>query len=289
MTTATLEAEREAAPELAARASRITRFGGALGRSVGPLGSRILLGSLIPVGLFAWWWWQAEHGGLDTRIYASPRLLFDLFVDLWQAGILQEHGLVSLQRVLVGFGVGSAIAVFLGVICGYFRLLEKLFDPAIQIFRATPTVALLPMFLIWFGFGEFSKILLIVLGIIPRTYVITYTGIVNVDKKLLELAKVYNLSKFQTITQVVIPSAAPFIFNALRLASVSSFLLLIFAESINPKVGFGYLAQQALFNIRVDYILLIALIYGVLGLAGDTLVRLIEKGMTPWNGAKAVR
>jgi sulfonate transport system permease protein len=262
---------------------------GVLRRSFSSIGTRIALGALIPGGLLAFWWYLAEHGGLNTEIYASPRILFNLFAELWQAGIIQEHGIVSIRRVLIGFTIGSSIAVFLGVICGYFRFFEKLLDPSIQILRAMPTVALLPMFLIWFGFGEFSKVLLIVLGIIPRTYVITYTGIVNVDKKLLEVARVYNLTKFQTITQIVIPSAAPYIFNALRLASVSSFLLLIFAEAINPKEGFGFLAQQALFNIRVDYILLIAMIYAVLGLTVDTAVRLVEKALTPWNGKKGVR
>lgn len=248
-----------------------------------------MIGAVIPAAFIAYWWAKAAAGQINTQIYSSPPAIVKLAASYWQQGILQENILISVHRVVLGFLIGSAAAVFLGVVTGFFPFFEKLLDPTIQIIRSIPIVAILPLFVVWFGFGEISKVLLIVLGILPQTYVRTYAGIVNVDKKLVEVAHVYRLGRFRTIVTVVLPQAAPYIFNALRIASVTAFLLLIFAETVNATSGLGYLENQGMNNLDSNLIILVAVIYAILGFAADTLVRIAERFATPWNSRKAVR
>lgn len=250
---------------------------------------RIVVGALLPVAVIAYWWWAANAGYLNPRIYSSPQLILTRAADLVAQGQLQDHVLVSLQRAGTGFLIGSAIGIVLGIFTGFFKPLERLLDPSIQIFRAIPLSSVLPLFVVWFGFGELPKILVIVCAVVPKLYVDTYAGIKNTDKKLLEVAKVFRLSRFQTVVGIILPSAAPFIFNSLRIASVTSLILLVFAEALNAKSGLGYLATQGMTYFQTDLIFLVVFIYALLGLAADTLIRLFEQVATPWRGRRGVR
>lgn len=260
-----------------------------LGGKALSLAGSIVVGALLPVAVVAYWWWAANAGYLNPRIYSSPQLILARAADLVAQGQLQDHVLVSLQRAGTGFLIGSAIGIVLGIFTGFFKPLERLLDPSIQIFRAIPLSSVLPLFVVWFGFGELPKILVIVCAVVPKLYVDTYAGIKNTDKKLLEVAKVFRLSRFQTVVGIILPSAAPFIFNSLRIASVTSLILLVFAEALNAKSGLGYLATQGMTYFQTDLIFLVVFIYALLGLAADTLIRLFEQVATPWRGRRGVR
>ncbi len=250
---------------------------------------RILAGVLIPLAVLVAWWVGTEVGWLNVRIYSSPARIVETAVTLWGQGTLQEHILVSLARAATGFAIGAVIGTLLGVLTGFFRPFEFLLDPTIQVFRAIPLTIVLPLFIVWFGFGELPRILLIVLAIVPNIYVHTYTGIKNADKKLLEVAQVFSLSRPERIFGIVLPAALPFVFNGFRLAAISSFIMLVFAETLNASSGLGYLAAQSMQFVRTDVLFLVVFIYAILGILADSLIRGLERLATPWRGRKAVR
>lgn len=256
---------------------------GRLGRGLRASGSRIVLGALLPGALIAAWAVGASTGAIDPAVFSSPAAVAGTAASLWQQGLLQEHLSISLIRAGAGFGIGVGVGVLLGVLSGTVMSVERLIDPSLQILRAVPIVILLPLFVVWLGFGELPKILFIVLAIMPKVYVGTYAGIVNVDPRLLEVAQVFQLSRLRSVFGIAIPSASPYIFNAIRLATVNALIALIFAESLNAKSGLGYLSTQGLLYFRADLILVVALTYAALGLGADTLVRGIELAATPWK------
>ncbi|BCP52245.1 ABC transporter permease [Kaistia sp. 32K] len=250
---------------------------------------RGLVGVLIPIAILLWWGWAAETGHINVRIYSSPQLVLRRAYDLYAAGTLWEHLAISIQRATLGLAIGSTAGIALGVASGFFRPVERLIDPSIQLFRSMPLSSLLPLFVVWFGFGELPKVLVIVLATAPQLYVDTFTGLRNVDKKLLEVAQIFRLGKFQTIFGIILPAAAPFIFKGLRIASVTALILLVFAEAINAKLGLGYLASKGMAYFQTDLIFLVVFIYALLGLTADTIVRTVERLATPWRGKKGIR
>ncbi|WP_243752051.1 ABC transporter permease [Leucobacter weissii] len=250
---------------------------------------RIGAGLILPLAVLLVWWLGTEQGWLNTRVYSSPRLIWAAAATLWEQGLLQQHLLVSLQRAGAGFVIGSVLGIALGVLSGFFRPVELLIDPSVQLFRAIPLTIVLPLFIVWFGFGELPRLLLIILVIVPNLYIDTYSGLRNVDKKLLEVGRVFGLPRAQVIFGVIIPAALPFIFNGLRKASIYAFIMLVFAETLNASSGLGYLAAQAMQFVRMDVLFLVVFIYAILGISADGLVRGIEKLATPWRGKKAVR
>ncbi len=256
---------------------------GRVARSLRASGSRIVLGALLPGALILAWAIGASLGAIDPAVFSSPAAVASSAASLWRQELLQEHLSISLMRAGAGFGIGVAVGVFLGVLSGTVATVEQLIDPSLQILRAVPIVILLPLFVVWFGFGELPKILFIVLAIMPKVYVGTYAGIVNVDPKLIEVAHVFELSRLRTVFGISLPSASPYIFNAIRLATVNALIALIFAESLNAKSGLGYLSTQGLLYFRADLILVVALVYAALGLGADSLVRGIELAATPWK------
>src|SRR5690606_28186038 len=209
----------------------------------------------------------------DPSILPSPSGLVEGWQQLWAEQALAHQIATSLSRALVGGAVGIVVGLTLGTAAGLSQLGEEFLDALLQMLRTVPFLALVPLFIVWFGIGETPKLLLIALATMFPMYLNTYAGVRNVDRKVIEAMRSFGLTGSKLIRQVVLPLALPQIFTGLRFALGVSVLVLIAAEQINTSAGLGYLLNSAQLYQQVDVILICIGIYAVLGLSADLIVR----------------
>lgn len=242
-----------------------------------------------PLILIAAWAISTSAGWVDPSILPSPAGLVAGLRQLWTEQALAQQVATSLGRALAGGAVGITLGLVLGTIAGLSKLGEELFDALLQMLRTIPFLALVPLFIVWFGIGEAPKLLLIALATMFPMYLNTYAGVRNVDRKVIEAMRSFGLSGRRLIAEVVLPLALPQIFTGLRFALGVSVLVLIAAEQINTSAGLGYLLNSAQLYQQVDVILICIAIYAVLGLGADLIVRSLERLFLPWRAGVAVR
>ncbi|GAA1114974.1 ABC transporter permease [Nocardiopsis composta] len=257
-----------------------TERGGRLAGAL-PLGRlRILIG---PVLLLALWQAGSATGLIPERTLAAPSTVLATGADLIATGRLQEHLLVSLGRAMTGLAIGVALGTALALTAGLFRLGEDVIDGPMQILRAVPGLALVPLAIVWFGIGEEVKVFLVVFGTTFPVYVNMHAAIRGVDPRYAELARTVGLNRLQLIRRVVLPGALPGFFVGLRFATAISWLVLVVSEQINATSGIGFLMTQARSFAQTDVIVVGLVVYGLLGLASDLLVRFIERKVLSWR------
>ena len=245
--------------------------------------------ALGPILVVAAWAISTSLGLVDPSVLPSPADLGGTVARLWQEQSLAHQVGVSLSRAAVGGGLGVILGLVLGVAAGLFRLGEELFDALLQMLRTVPFLALVPLFIVWFGIDETPKLILIALATTFPMYLNTYAGVRNVDRKVIEAAKTFGLTGPRLIREVVLPLALPSILTGLRFASGVSVLVLIAAEQINASAGLGYLLNTAQLYQQVDVILVCIAIYAALGLGADLIVRMLERLLMPWRAGVAAR
>jgi len=260
-------------------------------RSRADKGRRLSLGrrALGPMLLIAAWAGSTSAGLIDPSVLPSPGTLGESIVRLWTEQALLHQVGVSLARAAVGGFFGALIGLTLGISAGLFRLGEELLDALLQMLRTIPFLALVPLFIVWFGVDEAPKLLLIALATLFPMYLNTYAGVRNVDRKVIEAARSFGLGGARLIREVVLPLALPSILTGLRFALGVSVLVLIAAEQINTSAGLGYLLATAQLYQQVDVILICIAIYAALGLGADLVVRVLERVLMPWHAGIAVR
>ena len=229
--------------------------------------------------------WQAASmaGLISPRVLASPTAILTTAWGLLVSGELVTNMAVSLERVVIGLAIGVAAGSVLAVISGLSRLGEDIVDAPMQMLRTLPFLALVPLFILWFGIGEVPKVGLVVLGSVFPIYLNLYAGIRGIDPKLLEAGRVFGLSRWGLIRDVVLPGAMPSALVGLRYALGVAWLSLVVAEQINATAGIGYLINDARDFLRTDVIVVGLAVYAVLGLATDALVRLAEQRLLAWR------
>jgi sulfonate transport system permease protein len=198
-------------------------------------------------------------------------------------GSLQGNMLASLERVALGFAFGAVFATVLAVTAGLSRVGENALDPLMQMVRTLPLFGLIPVFIVWFGIGQLPKILLIAIGVAIPLYLNVFSGIRNVDAKLAELGRVLHLRRRELITQIVLPGALPQALVGLRQSLGVGWLALVVAEQFNTNAGLGFMISQATQFSRNDVIFVALLVYCILGLLTDALVRLFERRALVWR------
>lgn len=245
--------------------------------------------SAAPLLLAFAWAVSTTAGWIPASILPSPAGVVAAFVRLWSTqGLLQQLG-VSLARAAVGGALGIAAGLVLGLFAGLSQLGEELCDAFLQMLRTVPFLALVPLFIVWFGIGEAPKLLLIALATTFPMYLNTYSGVRNVDRKVVEAMRTYGLTGPRMITEVILPLALPSIFTGLRFSLGVAVLVLIAAEQINTSAGLGYLLNTAQLYQQVDVIMICIVIYAALGLSADLAVRGLEKILMPWRPGVATR
>jgi len=245
-----------------------------------------LLPWLAPALLIAVWQMLADSGRLNGAL-PSPAGVWRSFWLLATQGSLLYDVLVSLRRVAFGFALGASTGLILGFLSGLSSLAGLLLDRTIQMVRTIPHLALAPLMIFWFGIGEQPRVLLVALGSLFPVYINTYSGIRNVDPKLVELGRSYGLGRFGLIWSIILPGALQPILVGIRYALGVAWLTLVVGETIASRDGIGYLVQNAREMLRLDIIVLAILLYAIAGWLADLLVRLIERRVLRWHPSYA--
>ncbi|MEU6219870.1 ABC transporter permease [Streptomyces sp. NPDC047022] len=236
-----------------------------------------------PVLLLVLWAVASAAGRLDPGAIPPPWTVLRTGVRLWTGGTLPTDVLTSLERAAYGFAIGLAAGVTLALASGLSRAGEALIDGTVQLNRAIPTLGLIPLFILWLGIGETFKIAIIAIVVYVPVYLNTHAALAGIEQRYVELAEVQGLSRFAFVRRIVVPGALPGFFVGLRLGVTGSWLGLVVLEQINATSGLGYMMFQAQNYGRTDIILVGLLIYGVLGLASDSAVRLLERRVLSWR------
>lgn len=173
---------------------------------------------LVPIAIVALWQAAGGFGWISATLLPTPLTIAKQFANLGASGELWEHFRISILRALSGFLLGGLTGLALGVSTGLGKMAERTLDPSLQMLRTVPLLSLIPLFILWFGIGEFSKILMISLGAFFPMYVNTFLGIRNVDAKLYEVSRIFQYSKPQLLIRLIVPAALPNILLGIRLA-----------------------------------------------------------------------
>ncbi len=242
-----------------------------------------LLSWAAPLIILLVWEALARTGFVTPQVLPAPSKVLATAWKLAVSGTLLEDLGTSLLRAAIGFIIGGFVAFSLGILVGFSRLAEALVDRTVQMVRAIPFLALLPLVIVWFGVGEGQKIFLVALGVAFPIYINTTLGIRQVDPKLLELGRVQGLSHWQMIRRIILPGALPSILTGVRYALATAWLALVVAETIGAQSGIGFLAMDAREFLRTDVVVLTIVIYALIGVAADSIARLLERRLLAWH------
>jgi sulfonate transport system permease protein len=238
---------------------------------------------LVPALALVLWEVAARIGLISPQVLPAPSNVAETALDLARNGELFVHLGVSLLRAAAGFVIGGAIGLVLGIAVGFSPLAQALFDRSIQMVRAVPFLAMLPLVIVWFGVGEVAKIFLVALAVLFPIYINTMLGIRQIDPKLMELAKVVGLSWTAIVRRIILPGAMPSILTGVRYALAHAWLALVIAETLATTKGIGFLAMDAREFLQTNVILLTMIIYAIIGVAADALVRFLESHLLSWH------
>jgi sulfonate transport system permease protein len=220
---------------------------------------------------------------ISARTLAAPSTILVSAWSLLITGELPYHLLVSLGRVAAGLAVGVSVGAGFALISGLSRRGEAIVDAPLQMLRTLPFLALVPLFILWFGIGETPKIALVALGAAFPIYLTLFAGIRGIDPKLIEVGRVFGLDRRGLIRHVILPGALSSALVGLRYALGTAWLSLVVAEEINATAGIGHLINDARDFLRTDIIVVGLLVYALLGLGADALVRLLERRALAWR------
>jgi len=238
-----------------------------------------------PIAFLLLWQTASSLGWLPPRAIPAPLAILLAARDLLASGALIHHLAVSLLRVLAGLGIAVVTGTTLALLAGLSRLGEDLIDPPLQMARTLPFLALVPLFILWFGIGETPKVALVALGATFPIYLNLFAGVRGADPKLVEVAATLGLSRGALIRHVILPAALPNFLTGLRYAIGVAWLSLVVGEQINADSGIGYLMMDARDFLRTDIIMVGLAVYALLGLASDQGVRTLERTALAWRPA----
>jgi sulfonate transport system permease protein len=240
-----------------------------------------------PLVLLALWQVGSATGVVSERVLPAPGVILAGGLETYRDGTLFDAVQVSAQRVVLGFLIGAVVGLTLGVLTGLSKVLDLVVDPPLQMIRTVPFLGLIPLFIIWFGIGETPKVAMVALGVAFPLYLNASVAIRHVDPKLLETAQVLGFTWWQRVRVVVAPSALPQVLIGLRQSLGIAWLSLIVAEQINADAGLGYIINNANAALRTDIVVFGLILYALLGLTTDGLVRLVERRALRWRPAVA--
>jgi sulfonate transport system permease protein len=268
----TVTAEREV-PRRAPSADRLQRL------------ARPALGLLLPIGAAVLWELAVRAGLSDGRLVPPPSRIFDTLLDLARTGELQRHTVATVLRVAVGFGLGVAGGTLLGAIAGYSALARRLVDPTLQALRAIPSIAWIPLFILWLGIFETSKVALIAVGVFFPVYLGVMGAILSVDRKIVEVGRVFRLSGPAMIRRILLPAVLPAYVVSLRAGLGLGWMFVVAAEFMGASEGLGYLLVDGQQLGKPAQIVAAILAFAVLGKATDTIVSAIAAPFLRWEDA----
>jgi NitT/TauT family transport system permease protein len=240
------------------------------------------LGSAV-LGLAAW----LILANVGISGFPGPLAVLSRAGDMIGNGTLFSDAAASLRRVLIGFALGSVLAVPAGFALGWYPTVRTLFEPYLQFFRMVPPLAIIPLTIVLMGIGEPPKIFVIFLAAFLSAVVSTLQGVVSVDRTLINAARVLGARDFAVFTRVVVPASTPFILVGMRIGLGAAWATVVAAELIAAQQGLGYRMQQAQLYYDLPTIFVDLIVIGLIGLAMDRLLLLAERRLTGWQERRA--
>lgn len=244
---------------------------------------RSIRGLVLPLVLLIGWEILSRIGFFPPNLLPAPSAVLVTIWDLALSGALFRHVSVTLYRVVLGFILGSAAATILGALTGYSRLFHDLFDPLLQSLRNIPSLAWVPLFILWMGIYETSKIALIAVGVFFPVYLNLMSGVQGVDRKLVEVGKVYRLNSLQLIRRVFLPATLPAYIVGLRSGLGLGWMFVVAAEIMGSSQGLGFLLVDGQTTGRPTIILASILLFAVLGKLTDAILASVGKRLLYWQ------
>ncbi|WP_174732587.1 ABC transporter permease [Mesobacillus harenae] len=243
----------------------------------------ILLGSAIPAVLLVVWQYLSHIGVFESHLMPAPTAVFDKLAEMVNDGSLYGHVGITLYRIFFGFVIGVSAAVVLGALVGYAKTAEHLLDPLIQAFRAIPSLAWVPLFILWMGIAEPSKITLIAVGVFFPVYLNIVSGIQGVDRKLIEVGKIYNFSDFELIKRIILPASLPSFLVGIRSGLGLGWMFVVAAELMGASKGVGYLLVVGQNTYSPDLVIASIVLIAILGKTSDSLLKKLEDRALHWQ------
>ncbi|MEP9397472.1 ABC transporter permease [Mesorhizobium sp. KR2-14] len=225
-----------------------------------------------------------RSGIISALSLPRPSAVLQTFVQLYETGLLWKHLLPSFQRLFVGAFIGIAVGISLGVLIGLFSLVRAGLVPLVAALFPIPKIALLPLFVIWFGIDEASKYALIAFGTFTPTVVATYGAVDNVDRSLIRMGQSFGLSWWSIVRKIVLPGAFPAILSGLRVSISIAIILLVAAEMLGAEYGVGSYILEAGALYDLERLFAGVAILSIMGLVLNWLIGLIEKRFLGWRG-----
>ena len=240
---------------------------------------------VVPALILLAWQYSVSHGAISSRVMPSPLAVVETGWKMSADGVLFHHLGISFQRAMTGLLIGGSIGFILALSNGLSKWSHLFFDSSIQMLRNVPNLALIPLVILWFGIDEKAKLFLISSSTLFPIYINTLHGIRSIDGRLLEMGRVYGLSRWGLFRHVLLPGALPSILVGLRYALGLMWLTLIVAETIAADSGIGYMIMDGRDFMRTDVVVLGIVLYALLGKTADLLARLLERKLLRWNPA----
>lgn len=245
--------------------------------------TRVGIGILLPIVLAGGWELAVRLGWSNGRLVPPPSVIFATFVELWQAGELQRHILVTTGRVAAGFGIGVVAGTVIGAIAGYSALTRRLIDPTMQALRSIPSIAWVPLFVLWFGIFEGSKITLIAVGVFFPVYLGVMGAIMSVDRKLVEVGRAFRLSPFAMVRRILLPAVLPHYVIALRSGLGLGWMFVVAAELLGASEGLGYLLIDGQQLGKPAQIVAAIVAFAIIGKTSDWLIVIAMTPLLRWE------
>ncbi|GAE92775.1 alkanesulfonates transport system permease protein [Gracilibacillus boraciitolerans JCM 21714] len=255
-----------------------------LKKNKGSLLQTVLYGSIIPVALIVLWELLSRAGIVPTNQLPAPTTILDKIISLGQDGSLWGHIWITTYRVFAGFIIGTIAAIVLGSIVGFYKIAEQLFDPMIQAFRSIPSLAWVPLFILWMGIGETSKIVMIAVGgVFFPVYLNIVSGILGVDRKLIEVGKMYGLKTFQLVKRIILPASLPSFLVGMRSGLGLGWMFVVAAELMGASQGLGFLLVFGQNMSSPETILASIILFAIIGKLSDWILKQVEVRSLHWQ------
>lgn len=244
---------------------------------------RPILGFIVPAIMLFGWELAVYLGLANGRLLPPPSVILRTMADLAATGELWRHSTATVARVLVGFGIGAGVGTILGAISGYSALIRRLLDPTLQALRAIPSIAWVPLFILWFGIFETSKVTLIAVGVFFPVYLGVMGAIMSVDRKIVEVGRAFRLSGPALVRRVLLPAVLPSYVVALRSGLGLGWMFVVAAEFLGASEGLGYLLIDGQQLGKPAQIVAAIITFAILGKIADGLIVLVSKPFLHWE------
>ena len=246
-------------------------------------GHRALLGLILPLGAAVLYEAAFRAGLVEARLLPAPSRILATLFDLAKTGELWTHVLATVLRVLAGFLIGAGVGTALGALTGASETARRLLDPTLQALRAIPSLAWVPLFILWLGIFEASKITLIAVGVFFPVYLGVMGAIANIDRKIVEVGRAFRLTRLQLARRILLPAILPDYVVALRSGLGLGFMFVVAAEIMGASEGLGFLLVDGQQLGKPDQILAAIIAFALIGKAADGLLVAASRPLLRWQ------